>query len=137
MTPRGLLATGIGIDLIAPERLRSAAGRWGIAFLDRLFTPQERAFCDAMADPWPHYAARFAAKEALGKALGTGLRGLRWRDISVERDVSGRPRLRVAWPAGVAARPALLSLTHERGMAGAVVLLGSPDGASSPEGGSS
>jgi holo-[acyl-carrier protein] synthase len=131
VTGRGIVAAGIGIDLVAPERLRDAASRWGAPLLDRLFTPEERAFCDALADPWPHYAARFAAKEALGKALGTGLRGIGWKDIAVERDAAGRPRLRVAWPEGIAAREVLVSLTHERGMAGAVVLLGPAETASS------
>ncbi len=113
----------VGIDLVEPERIREAAERWGAAFLDRLFTPEERAYCDAMADPWPHYAARFAAKEAFGKALGTGLRGIHWRDVAVARDAEGRPTLRVAWPPGVAPRAASVSLTHARSVAGAVVLL--------------
>jgi holo-[acyl-carrier protein] synthase len=113
----------VGIDLVEPERIREAATRWGEAFLDRLFTPEERAYCDAMADPWPHYAARFAAKEALGKALGTGMRGIHWRDISVAKDAAGQPTLRVAWPDGLAPRSIALSLTHARSVAGAVVIV--------------
>lgn len=117
----------VGIDLVEPERLRDAAARWGDAFLDRVFTTEERAYCDQMADPWPHYAARFAAKEAFGKALGTGVRGFAWRDVSVSRDPqSGRPSLRVIWPAGAPPRQISLSLTHTAKLAGAVVLLGLP-----------
>lgn len=118
----------MGIDLIEPDRIREAAERWGAAFLDRIFTPQERAYCDAMADPWPHYAVRFAAKEALGKALGTGIRGIGWRDISVEKDGEGRPTLRVAWPLGQPPRSVAVSLTHARSVAGAVVVLTSARG---------
>lgn len=114
---------GVGIDLVEPERLREAAERWGAPFLDRLFTPEERAYCDAMADPWPHYAARFAAKEAFGKALGTGLHGIHWRDVAVERDAEGRPTLRIAWPPGIPPRAVSVSLTHARSVAGAIVLL--------------
>jgi len=116
-------AFAVGIDLIEPDRIRRAAERWGDAFLDRIFTAEEREYCDRMANPWLHYAARFAAKEAFSKALGTGMRGLAWRDVAVVREASGRPALRVRWPAGHAARAASVSLSHTRGMAGAVVLL--------------
>jgi holo-[acyl-carrier protein] synthase len=119
-------AASIGLDLVEPERIRAAAGRWGSAFLDRIFTREERTYCDRMADPWPHYAARFAAKEAFAKALGTGVRGFRWTDVSVAREASGRPALRIVWPRGIAPRATSLSLTHTRGLAGAVVLLGGP-----------
>lgn len=127
-----VIAEGIGIDLVETERLREAAARWGGAFLDRLFTPEERAYCDRMADPWPHYAARFAAKEAFAKALGTGIGAIGWRDVSVERDGVGRPALRVAWPAGLARRPVLLSITHTRAVAGAVVVVGPAEGSGAP-----
>ncbi len=113
----------VGIDLIEPDRIQHAAERWGDAFLDRIFTADERGYCDRMANPWLHYAARFAAKEAFSKALGSGMRGLAWRDVAVVREGSGRPTLRVRWPEGQAPREASVSLSHTRTMAGAIVLL--------------
>jgi holo-[acyl-carrier protein] synthase len=115
----------VGIDLIEPERIQQAVEKWGERFLDRIFTPEERSYCDRMANPWFHYAARFAAKEAFSKALGTGMRGLRWRDVSVLREASGQPVLQITWPPGHAPRAAAVSLSHTRTMAGAVVVLGS------------
>ncbi|MFN0150803.1 MAG: holo-ACP synthase [bacterium] len=114
----------VGIDLIEPERIQHAAERWGDAFLDRVFTADERVYCDRMANPWLHYAARFAAKEAFSKALGSGMRGLAWRDVAVVREGSGRPTLHVRWPEGHAPREASVSLSHTRTMAAAIVLLG-------------
>jgi len=113
----------VGIDLIEPERIARAAERWGDAFLDRIFTAEERAYCERMANPWLHYAARFAAKEAFSKALGTGMSGLGWRDVAVVREGTGRPTLRVRWPAGHPSRAVSVSLSHTRSIAGAVVVL--------------
>ncbi len=124
-----LVADGIGIDMIEPERFREAASRWGDALLDRLFTSEERAYCESMADPWPHYAARFAAKEAFVKAIGGAVRGIRWHDVRVERNPGGRPSLHVSWPEGHAPRAVLVSLTHAKSVAGAVVIVGPAEGA--------
>ena len=87
---------GIGIDLVEVPRIRALLERHGERFKQRTFTEAEAAYCDACADPAPHYAARFAAKEAASKALGTGIaEGVAWRDIEVLRDASGRPDLRL------------------------------------------
>jgi holo-[acyl-carrier protein] synthase len=89
-----LMVIGIGIDIASPARLKQAWGRRGPRLLARLFTPAERADCERARDPWPAYAARFAAKEALLKALGTGLRqGLGWQQIEVRHDALGKPQL--------------------------------------------
>lgn len=82
---------GIGVDLVHLPRLRQVVARWQDRFLRRVFTDAEIAYCRARRDPIPHLAARFAAKEAALKALGTGLRlGIRWRELEVRRE-PGRP----------------------------------------------
>lgn len=83
---------GIGIDLVEIERIRKMLDRHGEHFIARVFTAGERQYCAGMADPAPFYAARFAAKEAVSKALGTGIGAqLSWLEIDVQREASGRP----------------------------------------------
>ena len=85
---------GIGIDVVEVDRIASAIDRHGELLLARLFTAAERAYCDSQKNPVLHYAARFAAKEAASKALGTGIGGdAGWLDLEVTRDPSGAPRL--------------------------------------------
>jgi holo-[acyl-carrier protein] synthase len=76
------LLLGLGIDVIEAARIRRLLERLPRAY-ERLFSAQERAYSDGFSDPWPHYAARFAAKEAVGKALGIGIIGFVWRDVEV------------------------------------------------------
>jgi holo-[acyl-carrier protein] synthase len=86
--------TGIGVDLVNIPRLRDVIERWQDRFLERVFTAQEIAYCRARRDPVPHFAARFAAKEAGLKALGTGLRlGVNWRELEVRRERGQAPEL--------------------------------------------
>ena len=80
--PSAGLLFGLGIDVIEAARIRRLLERLPRA-CERLFSEQERAYCDGFADPWSRYAARFAAKEAVGKALGIGIIGFVWRDIEV------------------------------------------------------
>src|SRR5438105_15507255 len=85
---------GIGIDLVPIPRMRQVMERWQERFLTRVFTPDEIAYCRSRKDPAPHFAARFAAKEAGLKALGTGLRlGVSWRELEVRRERGGAPTL--------------------------------------------
>jgi len=87
---------GIGVDLIEIERITQAITRTGQRLIERLYTDAEQAYCGRQLPPYACYAARFAAKEALLKALGTGLRQhMRWRDIEVCRDDLGKPSLRL------------------------------------------
>ena len=87
---------GIGVDLIEIERMAQAITRTGQRMIERLYTDVEQAYCGQQYPPYACYAARFAAKEALLKALGTGLRQhMRWRDIEVCRDDLGKPSLRL------------------------------------------
>lgn len=110
---------GIGIDLVNIPRLRDVIARWDDKFLRRVFTDAEIAYCRARRDPVPHFAARFAAKEAAMKALGTGLSlGVRWRDLEVRRDRGQAPRLLLhgrSREIGLArgGRAMLLALTHD------------------------
>ena len=87
---------GIGVDLIEIERMAQVITRTGRRLIERLYTDAEQAYCCRQRPPYACYAARFAAKEALLKALGTGLRQhMRWRDIEVCRDDLGKPSLRL------------------------------------------
>ncbi len=120
---------GTGIDLAEPARLRRACERRGQRLLERLFTEREREACERARDPWPRYAGRFAAKEALLKALGTGLRrGLGWRQIETVNDGAGKPGIELSGRALAIAREQgvdviHVSITDLDGMAAAVVIL--------------
>jgi holo-[acyl-carrier protein] synthase len=87
---------GIGIDLVENARIAEAIARHGDAFLGRIFTAGEIAYCQRQADPAPHLAARFAAKEAVAKAFGCGIgASLAFAEIEVVRAESGAPSLRL------------------------------------------
>lgn len=119
--------TGIGIDLVEVPRIREMLAKHGQRFKERTFTAGEIAYCDACAEPAMHYAARFAAKEAAAKALGTGLwnEGVSWTDIEVVRAENGRPSLLLHGAARLHAGEAtcLVSLTHTSEHAMAQVIL--------------
>jgi holo-[acyl-carrier protein] synthase len=110
---------GIGIDLVKIPRLRAVVDRWQDRFLRRVFTDAELAYCRSRRDPIPHLAARFAAKEAGLKALGTGLSmGISWRELEVRRERGQPPTLMLSGRSRVigAARGGsrvLLTLTHD------------------------
>src|SRR5713226_867560 len=90
------LIVGLGTGIAEIDRIEKAIGRHGDNFLRRIFTPQEMAYCDRHRNRAERYAARFAAKEAAMKALGTGWRkGVRWLDIEVVRLPSGKPSLEI------------------------------------------
>jgi holo-[acyl-carrier protein] synthase len=85
---------GVGVDLVQIPRMRAVISRWDERFLRRVFTDAEIAYCRGRRDPVPHFAARFAAKEAGMKALGTGLRlGVKWRELEVRRERGQAPTL--------------------------------------------
>ena len=83
---------GIGIDIVEIDRIEESITRFGDKFLDRIFTPEERAYCDSQKLPQVNYAARFAVKEAVAKSFGTGIgKDLSWLDMNISRAASGEP----------------------------------------------
>lgn len=120
---------GNGIDLAEVERIKNSIERFGDRFIERVYTPRERAYVERKANRYERYAARFAAKEAGMKAIGTGWRGgIRWHDFEVTNLASGRPALTLHGIAGqVAARMGVktisLSLTHTAQYGMAFVIL--------------
>jgi len=87
---------GIGVDIIKIERFERALERWGNRLCERVFTPQEQSICQNKAYPGRHLALRFAAKEALLKALGIGMfQGVAWNEIEIVNDSLGRPCMNV------------------------------------------
>ena len=112
------MISGLGTDIIEIERIRAAVDRNGQAFLDRVFTKKEQEYCQKQADPMPRYAARFAAKEAVVKALGTGLRGgLAWTDIEIVVDGAGKPT------ALFEGQEIMISMSHSHNYATAVAII--------------
>ena len=90
------MIVGSGLDIAEIDRITAALTRHGAAILGRLYTPAEVAYCESHKNKFERYAARFAAKEAAMKALGTGwTRGVRWRDIEVANAPGGKPTLRL------------------------------------------
>jgi holo-[acyl-carrier protein] synthase len=113
----------VGVDIIEIERIRSALSRDG--FRERCFTNAEREYCDSRADPAQSYAARFAGKEAVGKALGCGIR-FTWKEV----EIVGRPKPGVrlsgrtaAFAEKVRAGAIDLSMTHSREIAAAICVV--------------
>jgi holo-[acyl-carrier protein] synthase len=120
---------GTGIDLCEVSRIESAIARHGRRFVERIYTGREIAYAEAKANRYERFAARFAAKEAGMKALGTGWRGgLTWRDLEVTNFASGRPALTLHGKAAEIAvrlgvRNVSLSITHTAEQAMAMVIL--------------
>ena len=122
------MIVGLGLDIAEIDRIEAAIVRHAGPFIERLFTPREAAYCEQHKNKYERYAGRFAAKEATMKALGTGWRrGVRWRDIEVIREPSGKPTLHLAGVAGeLAARMGVknisLTITHSGNLALAEVI---------------
>ena len=123
------MIVGTGVDLAEVDRIRASIERYGDRFVARIYTPGEIAYVERKANKYERYAARFAAKEAGMKAIGTGWRGgVRWQDFEVSNLPSGRPVLKFH---GVAAQVAeklgvkniSLSLTHTAQLGMAHVIL--------------
>lgn len=120
---------GHGVDVTEISRIENSLVRFGDHFVNRTFCKGEIAYCGAMASPAPHYAARFAAKEAVAKAFGVGIGGqVGWRDVEVLRDAEGRPSIQLHGPARLLAEArgvtrVHLGLSHAAGCAWASVIL--------------
>jgi holo-[acyl-carrier protein] synthase len=123
------MIVGTGIDIAEVPRIRQSIERFGDRFLQRIFTPGEIRYCDSKMNRMERYAARFAAKEAAMKALGTGWNhGVRWVDCEVVRMPGGRPTIQFHGKANefavkLGVKNAALSLSHTEEQAIAQVIL--------------
>jgi holo-[acyl-carrier protein] synthase len=124
---------GLGVDIVEIGRMRDALARHP-RMKERIFSAEERAYCDKRNKPEVHYALRFAAKEAVLKALGTGFAGMSFQDVEVVRDAGGRPSPRlhgraaaVAEGLGVVEMHLSLSYTHTTAVASAVAITTLPE----------
>lgn len=123
------MVIGIGIDLIQNERIAASLERFSDRFKARIYTDRETRYCTSRSDPVIHFAARFAAKEAAVKALGTGwTKGIYWKDVEVGRLPSGQPRLLLHGGAleratDLGAKRFHLSLTHDQLVSAAIVVI--------------
>jgi len=117
--------SGLGNDIIEIERIRESYKRHGQPFLDRLFTEKEQEYCKKQKDPVPRLSGRFAAKEAIVKALGTGFgEEVEWRDIEILPDNKGNPQ--VSFSSAMNERlnhpKVLLSISHCKSHATAIAI---------------
>jgi holo-[acyl-carrier protein] synthase len=123
------MVLGLGTDLIEIERIRMSIDRFGERFVERVFTAGEIAYCRRKKQPAESFAARFAAKEAGAKALGTGIsRGVSWKEIEVTRETGQRPMLHFRGRAGELAEAmgvlrVHLTLSHSQKLAIAVAMV--------------
>ena len=126
--PQGYVV-GLGTDIVEVDRIRKVVERNGDHFLKRVFTEEEIAYCSAKAKPYPHYAARFSAKEAVSKAFGTGIGAeLAWKSVGVAHGMRGEALVVLdekgrALLAAVGADAVALTLSHTATYAQAVALL--------------
>src|SRR6185312_10822289 len=119
------MIVGTGVDLAEVPRIKASIERFGRRFIERIYTPAEIAYVERKANRYERYAARFAAKEAGMKAIGTGWkRGVTWHDFEVANLPSGKPTLKLSgaaaqFAAGLGVTNIALSITHtaELGMA--------------------
>lgn len=127
--PPGGTVIGLGADIIEVDRVRGVIERQGERFLARVFTDEERAYCATMKHPHKHYAARFAAKEAVSKCFSTGIGAeLGWRSISIYHGERHQPLVRLDEKAEallrqVGATHVLVTLSHTETVAMAVAML--------------
>jgi holo-[acyl-carrier protein] synthase len=124
------MVLGLGTDLMEIERIEESIARYGVRFLERIFTPGEIAYCmTKKKGSAESFAARFAAKEAGAKALGTGIsRGVSWKELEVRREPGERPTLHLSGRAAERAHSMgvtrlSLSLSHSRTVALAIVIV--------------
>ncbi len=121
------MIVGIGTDIIEIERIKNAVEKNGRNFLARIFTEGEIAYCYLKKNPYPSLAGRFAAKEAVLKALGCGLTGCKWTDAEVFRKEKGAPQIVLSGnlskvAEGLKIRKVLISISHDKGRATAFAI---------------
>jgi holo-[acyl-carrier protein] synthase len=120
------MIVGLGVDLVEVGRVKKTIDRWGERFLNRVFTFKEKSYCLKKAFPEQSLAARFAAKEAVLKAIGTGLSsGIGWKDIEIVNDISGKPEVSLGEKITkrIGHKRILISLSHTKEFAIAFAIL--------------
>ncbi len=128
------MVEGVGIDIIEVSRIKMSIEDYGSPFTDKIFTPDEIEYCSDKPNPFQHYAARFAAKEAFSKAAGTGWNSdFSWQEVEVMNEPSGRPCLHLSGWAfkNFGGKKVFLSLSHSGDYVAAVVIISSEDGSGS------
>ena len=121
---------GIGIDIEEIARFEELTGKWGRRFEDKVYTESEIGYCEKKTRPAQHFAARFAAKEAFAKAIGTGWTGaFRWNDVEVRNDEAGKPELLLhnSLRSQFGHMRALLSISHSGAYVTAMVVIQDSD----------
>ncbi|OQX53236.1 MAG: holo-[acyl-carrier-protein] synthase [Candidatus Cloacimonas sp. 4484_209] len=115
----------VGVDIIEVKRIEKAIKKWGKRFLTRIFLPDEITYCMSMRNPYIYFAARFAAKEAFSKALGTRIKRLSWKDIEVSHKKSGKPYLKITGTSKklLNGRKYDISISHTDSLAIATVII--------------
>ena len=116
----------VGIDIVEVYRIKTAMDRWGERFIQRIFTPWEINYCRNKSFPEQSFAARFAVKEAVLKAIGTGLnKGAKWKSIEIVNDELGQPQVRLGQTIKdiIGAKRIIISMshTHEHAVASAIM----------------
>ncbi|HET9136479.1 MAG TPA: holo-ACP synthase [Candidatus Kapabacteria bacterium] len=122
---------GFGIDTIEVVRIKQAIEEYGLQFTDRIYAEHEMTYCSERMRKYEHFAARFAAKEAFSKALGTGARrGFRWKEVSVRNTISGKPQIELHGSMFERSKMLIgtqyqiqLSITHTDELAEAIVII--------------
>lgn len=120
------MVNGVGVDIIEVGRIRKSIEDYGSLFIDKIFTGEEVAYCSGKPNPFQHYAARFAAKEAFSKAAGTGWNSdFSWQEVEVINEKSGRPYFRLSGHSfqNFGNKRIFLSLSHSGDYVAAVVVI--------------
>ena len=120
------MVRGIGVDIVEIARIRKSIESAGDGFLEKVFTPQEITYCKSKHNMHQHFAARFAAKEAVSKALSTGWQGeFRWKSVEVVNDISGQPRIALhgTLKDRLAGAAILVSLSHSESHVVAMIVI--------------
>lgn len=120
------MVEGVGVDIIEVSRIKMSIEDYGSLFTDKIFTPEEKKYCADKPNPFQHYAARFAAKEAFSKATGTGWNSdFSWQEVEVVNEPSGKPCLHLNGLAlkAFGGKKVFLSLSHSGDYVVAVVII--------------
>ena len=106
------MIVGTGIDIVEIKRIKNILNKWGDRFLKRIYTEKEKKYCEKKKNMYIHLAARFAAKEALVKMLGTGMKQIKWTEIEITNNRKGKPEINLYGKALLIAKQQEISIIH-------------------------